>query len=111
MDMIDIVNKGRYMKEQVREILTAVIGEINEELEYETLKKIEDKTPLFGGDDGIDSISLARLISDIELAISEKMNRKVILADEKAMSVRNSPYRTVGTLTEFILARLAVPNG
>lgn len=103
--------KGMHMKEALINILTEVIEELNDELEYETLNVVNESTPLFGGEDGIDSISLARLISDIELAISEKMNFNVILADEKAMSMRLSPYRTVGTLTEFVLSRLAVIHG
>ena len=98
------------MKNKVIQILRVVIGELNEELGYESLQQIDEKTPLFGGDEGIDSISLARLISDIELAISEQLDLNVVLGDEKAMSMRNSPYRTVGTLTEFILNRLAVKN-
>ena len=98
------------MKERVLSVLREAIGELNEELGYESLETVSENTPIFGGEEGIDSISLARLISDIELALSEKMDIEVILADEKAMSMRHSPYRTVGTLTDFILSRLTVQN-
>ena len=98
------------MKEKIKLIIENAISELNEEIEYDTLANLTDETVLFGGEDGIDSISLARLISDIELALGDSFKATVILADEKAMSMRQSPYRTVGTLTEFVISRMAVSN-
>jgi len=38
--------------------------------------------------------------------VAEKYDTDVVLADEKAMSERNSPYRTVGSLAAFIADRV-----
>jgi len=94
------------MKDKIFTILTEVISELNEELLYESLENITSETGIFGDDDGIDSLSLAFMISQIEIQISEQMDLHVVLADEKAMSMHNSPYRTVGSLVNFIVERL-----
>jgi acyl carrier protein len=59
----------------------------------------------------MDSISLVTLISQVESDIEDEFNIQVILADEKAMSQKNSPFLTVGTLTSYIINQLeAVKN-
>ena len=37
---------------------------------------------------------------------SSRLGKTVILADERAMSRRHSPFRTVGTLSELLYERL-----
>ena len=94
------------MKDKIMAILAEAIKDLNEELQYESLKNIDANTGIFGDDDGIDSLSLAFLISQVEIKIDEELGQQVILADEKAMSMQNSPYRTVGSLVDFIVKRL-----
>jgi len=38
--------------------------------------------------------------------VSEAFDAELTLADEKAMSSRNSPYRDVAAFTDFVVARL-----
>jgi acyl carrier protein len=87
-------------------LVRTAIGELNEELAYDSLSDVTESTPLYGGEDGIDSLSLVSLIVDIEGRVSDAFGRVVVLADEKAMSERNSPYRSVGTLVDFIIGRI-----
>ena len=58
------------------------------------------------GDGGIDSLSLVTLIVALEREIEREAGQRVVLSGERAMSMNNSPYRTVGSLTDFILARV-----
>ncbi len=44
---------------------------------------------------------------DIEGQLGNEFGKQVVLADEKAMSERNSPYRCVGSLVDFILEKLS----
>jgi len=37
----------------------------------------------------------------VEQTIEDKYGASISLADEKALSQRNSPYRTVGSLAEY----------
>jgi acyl carrier protein len=64
-------------------------------------------TVLLGQGGAVDSLGLVRLILTVERQIESDFDRAVSLTDDKAMSQRNSPFRTVGTLTEYIAACLA----
>ena len=66
------------------------------------LMKSEDTT-LFGDRAGLDSFELVRLILSIEREISEEFGVAVTLADEKAMSQRSSPFRSAGTMANYIV--------
>lgn len=94
------------MKDKIMGLLREIIAELNEELQYESLKNVNEDTTIFGDNEGIDSLSLAFLISQVEIRVDEELGHQVVLADEKAMSMRNSPYRTVGTLIDFIIERI-----
>lgn len=58
---------------------------------------------LFGGDSLLDSLGLVGLIVSIEELIEDNFNKSLILADEKAMSRRTSPFAKVSYLVEYIL--------
>jgi acyl carrier protein len=77
------------------------------ELGYEQLQRAAPDTPLFGDTNGIDSLSLVRIVAEVERAAEDRFERHVVLADERAMSRRSSPYRTVGSLAELLQERLA----
>ena len=94
------------MKDKVFEIIKAAIDELNEELDYDELANVTPATPIFGGASGIDSLSLVRLVVDVEAGVSEAFDAELTLADEKAMSSRNSPYRDVAAFADFVVARL-----
>jgi acyl carrier protein len=94
------------LRNQVFKIIESAVTEMNEELDYDSLREVNDDTPLFGGEDGVDSLSLVSIIISIESGIFNELDKSVTLADEKAMSMHNSPYRTVGTLLNFAMQRL-----
>jgi hypothetical protein len=51
------------------------------------------------------------LIVAIEQAVEDELAVSVVLADEKAMSQRSSPFRTVGSLAAYVRARLEERTG
>lgn len=61
---------------------------------------------LFGGESLLDSMGLVSLIVLIEEEIEDKYNISVILADEKAMSRRTSPFAKVSYLVDYIFELL-----
>jgi acyl carrier protein len=91
------------VRDKVVEILKSAVSELNEELQYETLENPGEETTLFGGDDGIDSLSLVRLVIDVEQRLKEELDIDASLADERAMSARRTPYRSIGTLADFAI--------
>jgi len=92
--------------EKVLALVTGEVAALNEELGYDTLENPTADTAVFSGDDAIDSLSLVTLIVALERAVSEQFGQTVSLADEKAMSQKNSPYATVGSLAALIAGRL-----
>lgn len=97
-------------KEKITELVLNCISELNEELEIEELKNANEDTKLYGGNSGIDSMSLVSLISDLEDRISEEFNQELVLANEKAMSQRVSPFRNISTLVSYIEDLLSSNN-
>lgn len=92
------------------ELVKSTVEALSGELGYPSLREVSADTPLFGGQDGIDSLSLVRIVAEIERAAEQKLNKRVVLADERAMSRRNSPFRTVGTIAELLQERLEEAN-
>ena len=60
------------------------------------------QTILFGPDAILDSLGLVTLIIDVEQRLEAEHGVSVALATDKAMSERQSPFRTVQTMTEYI---------
>ena len=84
------------------ELIFASIDELNLDLEEnEKITKTEE-TNLFGSGDSLDSLALINLITIIEEKIEEETNEYISLADEKAMSLDESPFKTVTTLKNYI---------
>ncbi len=93
-------------RDQIKSIISEAISELNEELDYDHLREISDDTAIFDGEDSLDSLSLVSLIVDIEARVEDAFATEVVLASEKAMSMKNSPYRSVSSLADFVLNEL-----
>jgi acyl carrier protein len=83
-------------------LVYAVIDEVNMDLpSTQKLKKSLD-TQLYGDKSEIDSLSLVNIVVLTEQKIEDEFNITINLADEKAMSQKNSPFRTIETFVEYI---------
>ena len=98
------------MKDKIFELVKTSLEELNEELDYGSLRNVTWETSIAGGESNIDSLSLVRLIVGLETKIEKTFNKQILLADEKAMSTRNSPFRSMGSLVDFIAERLGTGN-
>ena len=88
--------------ETIIQILFDVIDEVNQEFpEEQRLEKSID-TVLFGKSGKLDSLGLVNLIVAIEQRIEEEFRVLITLADERAISQKHSPFRTLGTLADYI---------
>ncbi len=59
------------------------------------------ETKLYGEEGLLDSLRLVALIVAVEQAIEDEYGCAVTLADEKAMSLRHSPFRSIGSLADY----------
>jgi len=90
------------MKKIVERIVLEALEEINEDLESEALESPTAETKLFGEGGALDSLALVSVITEIEESVHEKFDKHITIADEKAMSMKHSPFGTVGTLTDYV---------
>lgn len=88
------------------EIYTA-LGRVNELREPDSQIACSPDTILFGQAGSLDSLGLVSLLMDVEEAVSARAGRPLMLTDEHAMAQRRNPFRTVGSLADFVLDRLS----
>ena len=62
---------------------------------------------IFGGEAAMDSLGLVNFLADLEYRLTEKFGRELVLASERAMSRKQSPFRDVAALTAYIEELLA----
>ncbi|MFD2670598.1 hypothetical protein [Marinicrinis sediminis] len=89
-------------KANISELVYAAIEELNAQWPDEKKLACTRDTVLFGGNEGLDSLELVHLIVTVEMKVEEETQQTITLADEKAMSLRNSPFRSIGTLIDYI---------
>lgn len=63
---------------------------------------ITAETALLGNDGYLDSMGLVGLLIDVEESLQNEGIR-ISLSDERAMSEKNSPFRNVPALTDYIV--------
>jgi len=57
---------------------------------------------LFGGKGKLDSLGLVSFVVATEQEIEEEFGVPISIADERAMSQKNSPFKTLGTFADYI---------
>lgn len=65
-------------------------------------ENLNEATALLGSDGILDSMGLVSLIVAVEQDVEDEFGREITIADAKAMSQKNSPFRTIGSLVEYI---------
>ncbi|GAC1506900.1 MAG: hypothetical protein NVS1B3_06850 [Candidatus Dormibacteraceae bacterium] len=93
-------------RQPIVEVIYSAVDDLNEILDpQERLDKSEDMA-LIGQDARLDSLGLVNLIVLVEEKIQARFGVGVTLVDERAMSQSRSPFRTLGTLAEFVEEQL-----
>ena len=90
------------MNDRIKLVIMNSIEEINRQLENEHQLEKSTNTVLFGEDGKLDSLGLINLVVAVEQNIEDEFDVTITLADERAMSQKRSPFKTVGTLTNYI---------
>jgi acyl carrier protein len=90
------------MNKTILELIYRAIDDVNSGRTPEDhLSKTEDAV-ILGRGSKLDSLGLVNFIVSLEQAINDEMNVELVLADERAMMMESSPFRTVRTLATFI---------
>ena len=75
---------------------------INGELPSDRQLTKTPETRLLGPESVLDSMHLVSLIITIEREVEETFGIPITLADERALSMKSSPFRSIQTLADYI---------
>jgi acyl carrier protein len=99
------------VSQPVRDAVNSAVDDLNQILgPDEQLGKSPD-VALIGKDAGLDSLGLVNLIVLVEEKIQQGFGVGITLVDERAMSQSKSPFRTLGSLSEFVEEQLKEHGG
>tara|TARA_Y100000996_G_scaffold322159_1_gene258214 strand:- start:153 stop:464 length:312 start_codon:yes stop_codon:yes gene_type:complete len=87
---------------KITDTIYSAIDIVNEEYLTDQKLKKSKTTKLMGEDAILDSLGLVTLIVEVENKIEENFSETVVLADDRAMSRKNSPFKNVQSLATYI---------
>lgn len=79
------------------------LAALGQELQKPQLAQADEQTRLFGEAAHLDSIGLVTLMADLEEDLFQALGRRVVIANEQAMSRLTSPFRRVGLLADYLV--------
>lgn len=91
-------------RDKIAELVHRTVDELNDEFGLENNAKLpkDDSSVVYGHGSVIDSMVLVSLIVAVEETVRRELNLSVTLANEKAMSMQRSPFRTLGSLIDYV---------
>lgn len=96
-------------RDEVLEVLREAV-EASNAMRGEKPLPFAPETPLFGQGSPLDSLDLVTLLVEVEGLLADRFGLEESLSDERAMSQQRSPFRTIGTLADYILSLGASPH-
>jgi hypothetical protein len=92
-------------------VLYPVVRDANESLaDGQKLRESADM-PLFGPGAPLDSMGLVRFLVEVEERVQGELESEIRLVSDKAMSRRNSPFRSLQTLAEYVVELMQEEGG
>jgi hypothetical protein len=85
----------------VQEIVLQGLRAANQAREASSQLEVGPAAPIFGAGSPLDSLGLVALLLDIEEAL-QAAGYPIVLSDERAVSQKRSPFRTVDSLVRYI---------
>ena len=89
-------------REDVLNLVLTCLSETLTDCGQELAEPASETTSLVGRSSTLDSLGLVQLLVALEQQLQEQHDVLITVADDRAMSQRNSPFRTVGTLTDYV---------
>jgi len=98
-------------RDRILDLLYATVGELNTMLEPDMQLEPSPETLLYGERGQLDSLHLVELIVAAEQRIEDELGVCLTLADEHALARTTSPFRSLGTLADYVEERLTGDGG
>jgi acyl carrier protein len=85
----------------IREVVLKAMRSANEARDAASQLAVSPEAPIFGPDSTLDSLGLVGLLLDIEEGLQD-IGCDVVLSDERAVSQKRSPFRSVQSLVSYV---------
>jgi acyl carrier protein len=95
-------------QEKVLEVIFDAVDNLNRQLAEDQRLAKSTETMLMGENGSLDSLGLVNFIVAVEEKIEEQFTMSIVLSDESLILSANSPFRTIGTLVDYITNQLKV---
>lgn len=89
-------------RDQIEMTIYEVIDNVNLELPSKMKLEKSRSTVLYGANSSLDSLGLVNLIVATEQQIFDKFSISISIADDRALSQKNSPFLSIQTLIDHI---------
>ena len=82
--------------------LRDITSEVSKQKQIEMPAVLDESTRLIGKKAVLDSLGLVNLIISVEQEINDSNGLSITIADDRAMSMEKSPFKSVATLADYI---------
>jgi acyl carrier protein len=89
-------------REKVQQAVYRAVDELNKQLPKGVSVNKAPDAVLYGKTGKLESIDVVTLIMEVEDQIKAEFGQSITIADDRAMSRENSPFLTVGSLTDYV---------
>ena len=90
--------------EQIKSTIIEGVEDVLNEKGIEA--EVDGSFHLFGSGSVIDSLDLISIVVRLEEAIRDETGKEVEIVDEESIVSADSPFRTVDTMTAYVLGKL-----
>ena len=88
--------------ERIQQAVYRAVDELNKQLPKGVSVNKSPDAVLYGKTGKLESIDVVTLIMEVEDQIKAEFGQSITIADDRAMSRENSPFLTVGSLTDYV---------
>ena len=88
--------------ERIQQAVYRAVDELNKQLPKGISVNKSPDAVLYGKTGKLESIDVVTLIMEVEDQVKAEFGKSITIADDRAMSRENSPFLTVGTLTDYV---------
>ena len=96
-EMVEVLSRARV----VELLIEGLRGLLSDE-DLPVAPDLGEETRLVGEQAVLSSLGLVSLIVELEQTIEEQCGVALVLADERALSQKHSPFRSVGSLADYV---------
>jgi|TARA_B100001996_G_scaffold318537_1_gene262137 acyl carrier protein len=98
--------KQKINKEIATKLIFEGIKDYNTQVNKKNQLPISIELELFSENGVLDSLGLVNLIMSIEEQFEDYLDTSIVIADEKAMSQKNSPFQSVQSMADYLSKEL-----